>query len=78
MIYYKGNCSAELLSETVAIKAQKALSLYAIPSSIIKVEHPSSRQGCAYGITFDCNQRVNVERVLKNAGIGVRKWNTED
>jgi len=78
MIYYKGNCSAELVSETVAIKAQKVLSSYAIPSSIIKVEHPSSRRGCAYGISFDCNQRINVERALKNAGIGVRKWNTED
>ena len=78
MIYYKGNCSAELVSETAAIRAQKLLSGLAIQSSIINVGQSSSRRGCAYGISFDCNQKANVERVLRNAGIGVRKWNTAD
>ena len=78
MIYYKGNCSAELMSETAAIRAQKLLSGLAIQSSIIHVGQSSSRRGCAYGIAFDCNQRANVERVLRNAGIGVKKWNTAD
>ena len=78
MIYYNGNCSAELVSETVAIKAQRVLADLAIPSNVIKVGHPSSRRGCAYGISFDCNHKNNVERALRNAGIGVKKWNTED
>ena len=78
MIYYKGNCSAELVSETAAIRAQKLLSGLAIQSSIINVGQSSSRRGCAYGISFDCNQKANVERVLRNAGIGVKKWNTAD
>jgi len=75
---YKGSCSAELQSMTVAQRAQKALASAAIPVSIVKTEPSSARRGCSYGIEFACNQLNNVSHVLSAAGISVKQWNTAD
>ncbi len=75
---YKGSCSAELQSMTVAQKAQNALASAAIPVNIIKMSSSSARRGCSYGIEFACNQQNNVAAVLSASGISVRQWNREE
>ncbi len=77
MNFYKGSCSAELQSMTVAQKAQNALAAAAIPVNIIKTES-SARRGCTYGIEYACSQQNNIAAVLSAAGISVKKWNRED
>lgn len=69
------NCYAELGSVTYAMKAQKALSAAAIPSTVVKSESSSSRRGCTYGIRFSCLQENNVRMVLDAARIPVKQWN---
>ena len=72
------DCSAELGSMTQAMKAQKALAAAAIPSTVVKSDSSSSGRGCSYGIRFSCGQEQNVRTVLKNARIGIKRWNTAD
>ncbi len=71
------NCFAELGSVTYAMKAQKALSAAAIPSTVVKSESSSSRRGCTYGIRFSCLQENNVRMVLAAARIPVKQWNDD-
>ncbi len=72
---YKYNgCSAVLSSLTAAQKAQKVLSAAAIPTSVGKIHSSNAHRGCAWSVSFSCNQRENVERVLSIAGIAVRSW----
>ena len=68
------DCFAELGSVTYAMKAQKALAVAAIPSTVVKSESSSSRRGCVYGIRFSCLQESNVRTVLANARIPVKSW----
>ena len=74
---YDGGCIAELGSSTGAMKAQKVLSVSAIPVSVVKTES-SSRRGCVYGIRFSCNQLGNVRTVLSAAHIQVKRWDAGD
>ena len=68
MIEMSNNCSVAIGSMTQAMKAQKALSVVSIPSTVIKVDSQRSR-GCSYGLTFSCLQSDNVKRVLSSVGI---------
>lgn len=66
-------CFAELGSATIAMKARSVLGAAAIPSEVIKMQS-SSRRGCVYGISFSCHQRNNVQTVLTNSRITVRRF----
>ena len=70
-------CSVELGSITQAMRAQKALAEAAIPSRVIKTEG-TSRRGCAYGLSFSCEQEKNVRYVLTQSRISVKQWNGVD
>lgn len=70
---YQG-CSAIMGTLTNAQKAQKALSLAAIPSSVTKMEGSTTHRGCVWSVSFTCNQAKNVKTVLSSAGINVRAW----
>ncbi len=72
--YQYKSCVAVLNSLTVAQKAQKVLSAAAIPVSVGKTNSSNAHRGCAWSISFSCNQRENVERVLSIAGIAVKSW----
>ncbi len=75
---YKYNtCAAVMSSLTAAQKAQKVLGAAAIPASVGKIHSGNAHRGCAWGVSFSCNQRENVERVLSVSGISVRSWETE-
>ncbi|MBQ7357925.1 MAG: DUF3343 domain-containing protein [Clostridia bacterium] len=69
-----GACVASIGSTTLAMKAQRALSAEAIASSVIKINSSRTRRGCAYGVSFDCSQRANVQTVLSRAGISVKEY----
>lgn len=67
-------CRIVIGSMTQAMKAQNVLATAAIPSAVIKTE-ASSRKGCAYGLSFSCQQENNVRTVLASARIAVKEWN---
>ena len=62
-------CTIVTGSITSAMKAQKALSTAAIPSSIIKLDSSITHRGCAYGLDVNCNQLSNVQSILTNLKI---------
>ncbi|MBE6548482.1 MAG: DUF3343 domain-containing protein [Ruminococcaceae bacterium] len=68
------SCSASLGSTTLAMKAQRALSAHAINASVIKINSSKTRKGCAYGISFDCDQTANVKTILAKENIPVREF----
>ena len=69
-------CTAGIGSLTQTMRAQKALAASAIPSRVIKSD-VSSRHGCAYALSFSCEQERNVRHVLETARISVKQWNGE-
>ena len=79
MRYDRGrDCSVELGSVTLAMKAQRALAEAAIPSTVIKYERSSGRRGCTYGLSFSCAQENNVRTVLGTSQLAVKQWNRGD
>ena len=71
------SCMAEIGSLTQAMRAQKILASAVIPSTVLKLES-STRRGCAYGISFSCEQEANVRHVLSTARIAVKQWQSGD
>ena len=71
-------CSAIMGTLTNAQKAQKALSIAAIPTSLGKDDTLSSNRGCVWRVNFSCNQLENVKAVLASSGISVKKWGRGD
>ena len=66
-------CIAVLGSQTHAARAQKILSEAAIPTTVIKVDSPDARRGCAWGIRFSCRQLANVTNLMQRGGIVIRE-----
>ena len=70
--YQYKSCRAVIGTLTGAQKAQKALTVAAIPSNVVKTESDTRHGGCVWSVSFACNQKENVIAVLSSAGIGVR------
>lgn len=68
------SCRVDVGSLTITLKAQKALSRAAIPTTVIKNEPSSNSRGCSYGLSFSCAQSENLQSVLQREGIRVKKW----
>ena len=62
-------CIASLKSMTYAIKAKRLLSNYYINAEIVKLDTNMTKNGCAYGIKFDCNNLYAAENALKTNNI---------
>ena len=74
--YAEGSpCYASMASVTYAMKAQRLLSMNAIPSRVVKNQAPDLKRGCAYKITFSCAQENNVRAIFEREGVKVRGWN---
>ncbi len=69
-----GRCAAGIGSMTQAMQAQHALLAAAIRSEIIAADGRLTGNGCAYAISYSCEQEQNVKAVLRNAGIRVRSF----
>ena len=68
------SCYAIMGTLTNAQKAQKALSMAAIPSNVSKTNSPATHNGCVWSLNFSCNQLGNIKSVLSKAGITVKSW----
>lgn len=62
-------CTIVTGSITTAMKAQKALAVSAIQSTVVKLDSSTTNKGCAYGLEVNCNQINNARIVLTNAKI---------
>ncbi len=70
----RGMCTAVIGSMTQAMRAQDVLAAAAIRAQVTKISSSSTHNGCAYGVEVPCRQLKNVQNVLGNAGINVRKF----
>ena len=66
------NCVAVIGSMTQAMKAQRALANAAIFAKVEKADSSMTRRGCAYAISYACDQEANVREILRTARIRVR------
>lgn len=62
-------CIASVKSMTYALKAKRALASYYINSEIIKLDSSITKNGCAYGVKFDCINLYSAENALKSQNI---------
>lgn len=65
-------CVAVIGSMTKAMHAQSVLARAAIRTDLIKADFANGGRGCAYALSYHCEQAENLQRILQNAGIGVR------
>lgn len=72
-IGYQG-CIAALHSVTLAIKAQRALNAENISAEVITLNASETRRGCAYGLSFPCNEESRVRALLRAARIPVSQY----
>ncbi len=68
----KNECIAVIGSMTQAMNAQSVLARAAIRTEIVKADSANNGRGCAYALSYDCNQDGNLRRVLQIGGIRVR------
>ena len=71
-------CVAMIGSMTQALRAQRVLANAALRAEIVKADSALTRRGCAYALSYSCNQDGNVRTILENAGIRVRGFYGED
>lgn len=64
-----GNCLITLRSETYSQRAGKLLRESRIQSSVVRLGGEYSSKGCGHGVRFDCRDRSEVLRILKDNGI---------
>ena len=62
-------CIAVIGSVTQAMRAQRILASASIRSSVVKADSAGIGGGCAYALSYSCDQDDNVKIVLHNAGI---------
>ncbi len=67
-------CIAEIGSMTQAMRAQKALAEAVIPATVVKTDSSKNEKGCAYGVSFPCAYRDNVENIFARSRVRVRRW----
>lgn len=62
-------CIAAMKSMTLAQRARSALSGAGIYCAIVSLDPMLSKNGCAYGLSFPCEKRYDLEKVLKKRNI---------
>ena len=62
-------CIASLKSMTYALKAKRALASYFINAEVVKLDSAMTKNGCAYGVKFDCINLYAAENALKSNNI---------
>lgn len=64
-------------SMTAALRAQRTLASAAIRSDIVKSDNENGR-GCGFGVVFPATQQKNVQAILMEAHINVRRYTQEE
>lgn len=62
-------CIAAMKSMTIAQKGRTALKSSGITVEIINLDPMLTKNGCAYGLSFPCARRDDIERILKSKKI---------
>jgi hypothetical protein len=62
-------CIASVKSMTYALKAKRALASFYINSEVVKLDTSMTKNGCAYGVKFDCINLYAAENALKSHNI---------
>lgn len=63
-------CVSSLKSMTHAQKAKRLLENERISAEIVNLDKNLTRNGCAYGIAYDCMYTNDVRRILDRKGLG--------
>lgn len=63
-------CISSLKSMTHAQKARRSLSSEGIDVEIVSLDKNLTRNGCAYGISYDCRYSKQVAEILGRRGLG--------
>ncbi len=63
------NCILITGSVTQALKAKHILAEHSISVITTKITAKTAKKGCVHGIEFNCQNRANIEKILKNAGL---------
>ena len=62
-------CIATARNITGAIKIRDALMRSGIRAEIVSVDATLTRHGCAYGVSFDCENEAQIKRILKTRNV---------
>lgn len=67
------SCVAAIGSLTLAVKAQNALLSESVRAAVRSLSPGETRGGCAFGVTFPCEEEGKVRAILRREKIGVRQ-----
>ena len=67
-------CLAAVGGMTAAIKAERALRPLGIQTRISALSPEQTRNGCAFGVEFPCEELARVRRALRAARIPVTEY----
>jgi len=56
-------------SQTLALKAQKTLETFAVPSRVVSVDPRRTKKGCSFGLSISEGDLSNADRILSRYGI---------
>ena len=62
-------CVAVIGQMTQTMQAQSLLAMAGVRAEVIKADSLPNRHGCAYALSFSCEQMQTAERILYNAGL---------
>ncbi len=63
-------CIISIKNLTLAQMAKKILSREGISADIVSVDPNLTKNGCSYGLSFNCTQAYRVKSILNRASIG--------
>ncbi len=67
-------CVLTMKSMTNALRAKGVLQSRGIFSDVIHLDPSVTARGCAYGITFACDETDGIRRILDGKGIEYGEW----
>ena len=67
-------CIVTMRSMTQAIRAKNALNSKGIYVEIQNLDQSVTARGCAYGLSFHCQERESIKRLLDSKGLTYGEW----
>lgn len=62
-------CVISIKNITMAHKAQRVLAKEGIYTNIVNIDPSLTEKGCSYGLSYSCNERIKVRKILNVQGI---------
>lgn len=67
-------CIVTMKTMTNALRAKTALSAKGIRADVLNLDPSVTARGCAYGVSFFCEDSESVKRILDAKGIVFGEW----